>query len=58
MKTKNSIISTPQLFQDDKPEPDVWWGEDGIDAQLWAEGQFYYGPAERSVSHCKPPIRG
>jgi hypothetical protein len=23
------------------PEPDVWWGESGIDALLWAEDQPY-----------------
>jgi hypothetical protein len=28
------------------PEPDVWWGEDGIDAMIWADGQPYSGPSD------------
>jgi hypothetical protein len=23
------------------PEPEVWWGESGIDALLWADGRPY-----------------
>ena len=32
----------------DEPTPDVWWGEDGIDALLWADAEPYaYPPKER-----------
>jgi hypothetical protein len=29
-----------------EPSPDVWWGEDGIDAMIWADGQPYSGPSD------------
>ena len=58
MKTKNSIISTPQLFQGDTAEPDVWWGEDGIDAQLWADGQLYDGLTDMPAPVCEDPMVG
>jgi hypothetical protein len=31
-----------------EPEPDVWWGNDGIDAPIWADGQFYGRPIDVS----------
>jgi hypothetical protein len=31
------------------PMPDVWWGDDGIDALLWADPQPYKEPAESPV---------
>ena len=32
----------------DRPEADVWWGQAGIDALLWADAEPYaYPPKER-----------
>ncbi len=31
----------PTPASDSGPEPDVWWGEHGIDALIWADGQPY-----------------
>lgn len=33
------------------PEPDVWWGDSGIDALIWADGQPYawLSPCEKAV---------
>lgn len=28
----------------DEPTPDVWWGEDGIDALIWADPLPYADP--------------
>jgi hypothetical protein len=30
---------------DYQPAPDVWWGADGIDALVWADGTPYAEPS-------------
>lgn len=30
-------IAVQQQLESDTHEPDVWWGQDGIDALLWAD---------------------
>jgi hypothetical protein len=33
-----------------EPEPDVWWGEEGIDALLWADPRPYDDVGEITAS--------
>jgi hypothetical protein len=42
-------VQLPMPASDPDPEPDVWWGEDGIDALIWADGPPSDGPADRPV---------
>jgi hypothetical protein len=40
----------PSGVLDDEPMPDVWWGEDGIDALIWADPRPYDGrPSETNI---------
>lgn len=38
-------IDIPPMYPAYVPEPDVWWGEDGIDAWLGAEPICYEPPS-------------
>lgn len=35
----------PHPIWNDDPTPDVWWGEDGIDALIWADPPPYEPPS-------------
>ncbi len=36
-------------------EPDVWWGEDGIDAMIWADPTPYREPSETQTESVAVP---
>ena len=36
--------------EDDAVFPDVWWGDEGIDALCWADGPRYEPPARESAA--------
>jgi len=35
-------------------DPDVWWGADGIDALIWADGPPYVHPDQIVVCEGQP----
>lgn len=39
-------------------EPDVWWGEDGIDALIWADPTPYERPQSPAVCEPTPVSKG
>jgi hypothetical protein len=39
-------------------EPDVWWGEDGIDALLWADAEPYAYPLMEQITAVGPERAG
>jgi hypothetical protein len=40
------------------PEPDVWWGPDGIDALRWADPPPYAEPVPEPVATSAVPLAG
>jgi hypothetical protein len=46
MRPKKPTVAAVQPIWDDGPAPDVWWGENGIDALIWADGRPCDGPTD------------
>ncbi len=47
MKSDRPLKIETSVALREEPAPDVWWGEDGIDALIWADAEPYtYRPAE------------
>lgn len=42
-------------LEDYQPEPDVWWGDDGIDAMIWAD-PLPYGDPRTTVSSAEAEV--
>jgi hypothetical protein len=47
--TKPAPSEVNDIWQGD-PEPDVWWGSNGIDALLWADPPPYAEPVPEATS--------
>lgn len=50
MKLVMSSMPIEGSIWNPEPEPDVWWGEGGIDALLWANPRPLYQEAAQVVS--------
>lgn len=57
MRPIDRHAGSPASLDCDEPAPDVWWGGNGIDALIWADGQPY-GPLDTCAQLCKPAIAG
>lgn len=60
MKTTKPNTPAQSLVWDDEPEPpDVWWGECGIDAGIWADPRPYAEqPVAASTEAAAPLLAG
>jgi hypothetical protein len=47
-------LDTPPTYLAYAPEPDVWWGEDGIDAGRGIEPSLYERPLRSAVQAACP----
>jgi hypothetical protein len=55
---ESDAIATSSNCDGDIVPADVWWGDEGIDALIWADGRPYDGLTNMPTPVCEDPMTG